>query len=265
MAHTKKVKGRGPGLIYILAALIIVGVAAARFFGFAPGAPSSNAAPDSDGARVEEQTPTNPQPSPAKMTEVLVYHTHTTENYKGKEPHERKGPGEVTAVGKALVDRLTQLGVGAVHVMTVHDLPDWNQATANAAKSVEEALRRNSGVRVVVDLHRDAVPPGEQAGYATLEADGQKYARILLIVGTSDNALAQANLKYAERLRDHLESEVPGITRGVRLMPQENNGRFHENSVTVFVGDYHENTLAEATASAGLLAEAIATLLREEG
>lgn len=265
VALAKRPKGKGPGLVYLLIALVVVGVAAAKFLGFSPGA--------QHGSRTQQEQSRDPLdpgagsvvPRPSQMTEVLIYHTHTTENYAPNPTHATDGPGDVVAVGRALVEALQARGIEAVHSLTVHDLPDWSQSSAQARPSIQDALNRHSGVRVVVDVHRDAIPERRPGGSASVEIDGEKVAKMLLVVGTSNNSRTEANIRYAERLRDRLEELAPGITRGVRVLPQQTNGDLHDNHVTVYIGDYQETTLEQARAAARWLAEAIADLLREDG
>src|SRR5690606_29168924 len=266
VALSKRPKKDGPGLIYILVALVVVAVAGARFLGFSPSRGDGPPPPRKEGY----PGPMQPEdsrvlPRPSQMTEVLIYHTHTSENSSPGEPHARGEAGDVVAVGRALVEALREQGVGAVHVLTVHDLPDWSGAVARARQSVQEAINRHNGIRAVVDLHRDALPDQGATGYASAQIDGEEVAKILLIVGTSDNSRVDANMRYAERLKERLEELAPGITRGVRVMPRATNGDLHDNHVTVYVGDYRDNTLQEAVASARWLAMAIAELLKEDG
>lgn len=203
-------------------------------------------------------------PDPSKMTEVLVYHTHATENYSPKEPFAADGPGDVVAVGEAFVEALSREGIGSVHVQTVHDLPDWSNAYARARGSLEDSLGRHNGIRAVIDIHRDGVE-SETEGYATVDIAGESVAKILLIVGSTDNPLAQQNLRFATRLQELLEEVAPGITRGVRVMARASNQDIHPNTVIAYVGDHTDNTVDEALRSAEWLAKAVAALLREDG
>lgn len=269
MARPVNTSKRGPGLLYILAALVVVAIAGARFFGFAPGGDGPHPPPRSSspegGAHPEQARPTpGVVPSPSAMTQVLIYHTHTTENYHPAPTHADRGPGDVVKVGQALVEALRELGVGAVHVTTVHDLPDWKDAGEKARQSVMQALARNDGLRVILDVHRDALPEGSGGRGVTVQVNGEEVARILLIVGTSQNPFAQGNTRFANRLKEKLEELAPGITRGVRLLAQSTHGDLHENSVTVYVGDYAENTLDQALRAARILGEAVAALLQED-
>ncbi len=267
MALSKNSKDRGPGLLYIVAAIVIVAVAGARFLGFTPGA---NVDPGRDPGGIGRQTPGDEGPDrivprPSDMTEVLVYHTHTTENYSPKGPTDNNGPGDIVTVGRALVAALKSEGVESVHVMTVHDLPRWNEAFDLARRSVQKELGRHDGVRVLIDVHRDAVPEGNGEGYATVQVGGADVARILLVVGSVDNPLAEQNVRFATMLQERLEAIAPGISRGVRLLNHDTTGDLHPNTVTAYIGDYRDNSVEEAERSARFLAQAIAQLLSEIG
>ena len=261
-------KDRGPGLLYIVAAIVVVAVAAARFLGFAPG---SDTGQPGDRTRTEQPAPDGGRrqegivPRPSDMTQVLVYHTHTTENYSPKGPTESDGPGDVVAVGRALVRALKSQGVEAVHIMTVHDLPRWNEAFSRARQSVQRELDRSDGIQVLIDVHRDAVPGESRDGFATVTVNGRPVARILLVVGSANNSRASENVRFATLLQEQLEALAPGITRGVRLLDHESTGDLHPNTVTAYVGDYRDNTLEEAERAAEFLAEAIAHVLSESG
>lgn len=257
----------GPGLLYVVAAIVVVAVAGARFLGFGPGSGVESPPAPGGGMSVPDaiHSPGGVVPQPDVMTEALVYHTHTSENYQPKAPYEADGPGDVVTVGMALVEALREEGVQSVHVMTVHDLPRWNQAVGNARASVEKELARHDGVRMLIDIHRDAVPEGNGEGYAKVEVGGESVARILLVVGSADNPLASENVRHATALQEHLERLAPGITRGVRLLDHETTGDLHPNTVTAYVGDYRDNTVEEAKRAARYLGLAIAAFLSETG
>src|SRR5690606_31840684 len=124
---------------------------------------------------------------------------------------------------------------------------------------------RHDGIQVVLDVHRDALPQGRTANLTVQGESGERYARMLFIVGTTDNPLSDRNLAYAKRLQERLEAMAPGVTRGVRVMQQATGGDLHERHLTVYVGDYAANTVGEAEASGRLLGRAVAELLREDG
>ena len=74
-------------------------------------------------------------PRPSQMTEVLIHpHPYLRKLLAQSTPRSRGQAGDVVAVGRALVEALREQGVGAVHVLTVHDLPDWSGAAREPAK-----------------------------------------------------------------------------------------------------------------------------------
>ena len=87
-------------------------------------------------------------------------------------------------------------------------------------------------------------------------------AKILFVVGDVDNPYIEQNLAFAEALRTELETLAPGICRGVKVLHNQINGDLHPRAVQVFIGDYNGNTLAEAKAATGYLAQALVRVLR---
>ncbi|MBE3597688.1 MAG: stage II sporulation protein P [Limnochordaceae bacterium] len=130
--------------------------------------------------------------------------------------------------------------------------------------TVNELLRSNPDVAAVLDVHRDALPSDYPDGYTTAEIDGQKVAKILLVVGDVSNPYADQNLAFAEALRAKLNDLYPGISRGIKVQHTALNGHVHPNSLTVFIGDYRDNTLDEARAGARMLGEALSRLFEEQ-
>src|SRR5690606_872502 len=132
-----------------------------------------------------------------------------------------------------------------------------------ARRSVQQELGRHDGIRMVLDIHRDALPEGQPPGHATSVVDGVETARVLFVVGSVDNSLAQQNVGFTRRLHEKLESIAPGVSRGVRVLQQRTNGDVDAHHVTVYVGDYRDTTVDQAVAAGRLLGRAVAELLRE--
>ena len=57
---------------------------------------------------------------------------------------------------------------------------------ANSLKTVEEILKQNSSIKIVIDLHRDApiADPQKSREITTVNIDGTIYSRFMLVVGT---------------------------------------------------------------------------------
>lgn len=254
MAIARAPERNGPGILFVLVALVVAAVLGAKYLGLNP-AEWLRSRGHSPEARPE--TPGMPATTPS----VLILHTHATENYAPK-PHHAKGePGDIVEVGAALQAALEAQGLKAVHVVKLHDYPRYGEAFANARATVTERLAQEDGIRAVVDIHRDAVA-GEEAVETTAVP---RPARILLVVGDTNNAYAAQNVAFAQKLHAALEAIQPGISRGVRVWHREYNGDLHPNYVLVYVGDYAEDTVEAAKAAAAVLAEALAQVLKQEG
>ncbi len=259
LARVRKKEKNGPGLLFILVTLVVVAVIGARFFGFYPEEQKGTESPEAPGVE-QPKTPlgTHGQRKPS----VLVFHSHATENYKPNASHRRGGEiGDIVEVGKVFVDTLEKSGVMVIHDLTVHDKPRYSDAFINSAKMVEAALGENDQIQMVLDIHRDGLQDKPE-GFTTVTVNGQEVAKILFVIGDKDNLNMKDNMAFAQSLSDALEAKYPGVTRGVRVFKSNYSGQLHPNSVMVVIGDWEGNSIEQAKASAHLLADVVATLIR---
>lgn len=274
----------GPGLLFILVALVAVAVAGARLLGFGPGmdvetvqtrvAPpaAQNPAPSSNPSG-QLQSPPGLSPAPGASSTasqaraaVIVYHAHGTENYGPAQAHAPQGrPGDVIQVGEAFSESLEARGLVAIHDTQVHDHPRWAEAFPRAAQAVGALLRQHEDVRAVIDIHRDAIAGNVGRDATTAVIGGRPVARILLVIGDQNNPYARENAAFAEALKAKMDALYPGLARGIRIQQSDYNGRLHPNSVQVFIGDQRYNTVDEAREAARLLAHVVAEVVREQG
>ena len=144
MARMRKNEKNGPGLLFILVTLVVVAVVGARFFGFYPNGDE----PEKPEQIKLEEPKAPPGPVVDTTPKVLVFHSHTSENYKPKDSHERgAGVGDIVQVGEAFVRQLQSLGVTAIHDKNIHDKPRYSDAFINSEKKVNELLAGNSQIR----------------------------------------------------------------------------------------------------------------------
>ena len=257
MARVRKKEKNGPGLLFVLVTLIVVAVVGARFFGFHPDSESDVPQPPSAEDNQLKTTPPAPQ-----IPKVLVLHSHATENYHPKDSHQHNGePGDVVAVGKVFVQALLEKGIMAVHDQTIHDRPRYSEAFINSSKIIERALSENPQIQMVLDIHSDGLQDKPE-GYTTVKVNGQDAAKILFIVGNENNPKFEENMAFAKKISDALEAKYPGVSRGVRVFKSDYSGQLHPNSVMVLIGDWQGNTIEQANASALLLADVVASLIK---
>lgn len=202
---------------------------------------------------------------------VLIVHSHGSESYKNTENYTPSSEYRtldkqynMVSVGALLAERLEEMGIGVIHDTTLHDYPSYNQSYTQSRKSVKEYLEKYPTIRLVLDLHRDAAvkADGTQIGY-TVKVDGQKAAKVMLVVGTDASGRNhpnwQENMALAVKLHAQLEKEAAGICRPISFRRQRFNQDLSTGAVIVEVGAAG-NTRQEALRAAEVLAKSIGAL-----
>lgn len=203
---------------------------------------------------------------------VLILHTHTTESYR-KTSVDYAETAEFRTLEErcnmlAIGDRVTELleagGIRVIHDRALHDYPSYTGAYSHARKAIRAALEEHPSIKLVLDIHRDAMEDkkGRQLA-ASFDLDGTSCARIMLVMGTGNagqsNPFWQTDLSLALKLTAALEQQAPGITRPIDLRKQRFNQDLAENTLLVEIGAAG-NSQEEALLAAEKLAEAILLL-----
>ena len=206
--------------------------------------------------------------------QVLILHTHTTEGYMtydagyynpGDRDRTRDHTKNVCAVGEAIRLALEQRGIVAIHDTTVHDSPQYTGAYTRSATTAQGILEQYPSIRVVLDVHRDAVMEGDAVVKPTATVAGKKAAQMMLITGTvTTDALPhphwQENLTLSARLQQALEQKYRGLMRPLNTVASRYNQHLSPGWVLVEVGA-EGNTVEEAVYAGQLLADTLADLL----
>ena len=199
---------------------------------------------------------------------VLILHTHTTESYtrNGEEYPESSAyrtldeAYNMLSIGETVAERLEAAGIRVIHDRQIHDYPSYNGSYVHSRGVTEQILAENPSIRLVLDLHRDAVEKeGKQIRPVVRNAqDGA--AQMMMVVGTDssrpNHVNWQENLALALKLQVQLQRQFPGIMRPVNLRAQRFNQDLSPGALLVEVGAAG-NTRQEALAAANELAEAI--------
>ncbi len=202
---------------------------------------------------------------------VLIVHTHATEGYLNTENYEENGDFRtldtnynMVCIGKHLAQKLEEGGIRVLHDETLHDYPSYNGAYGLSRETVQEYLQKYPSIKLVLDLHRDAIADtaGNQIGYTAATSKGTA-AKMMLVMGSDAGGLEhpywQENLSLAVKLQALLEKENPGICRPISLRTSRYNQDLFAGSVLVEMGAAG-NSRQEALVSAELLADAILSL-----
>ncbi len=204
---------------------------------------------------------------------VLIVHTHGSESYtkvKGQDYKETAAyrtldtAYNMVAVGDLLTQLLEAAGIRVIHDRQLHDYPSYNSSYSNSRKSVKQYLKEYPSIRLVLDLHRDAIELSNGSQLATkATVDGKTSAQLMFLVGTNESGNYhpdwQENLAVAAKLNVLMEQLCAGITRSSTLRAQRFNQDLGDIALLVEVGAAG-NTLEEALNAMPVLAQAIIAL-----
>ena len=205
---------------------------------------------------------------------VLILHTHGSESYTpapGEDYEETSAyrtldeSYNMISVGAMVAGLLEAAGIGVIHDRSIHDYPSYNGSYTNARGSIEEILAENPGIRLILDLHRDAAAVGDGQLDTAATVNGRGSAQLMFVVGTDDGGLHhpnwEENLSLALKLQSWLETAYPGLCRPLNLCAERFNGDTSPGALLIEVGAAG-NTRAEALVAAEALAQSIIALAR---
>ena len=197
---------------------------------------------------------------------VLIFHTHASESYTKTEQYTESSQYRtlneeynVISVGEQVAQLLEQQGICVLHDKSLHDYPSYNGSYSNSRASVEKYLQDYPSIRLVLDVHRDAMVDsmGKQIGY-TVDTEKGKAAKVMLVVGGNNTAWKE-NMSLAVKLQARLETLCPGICRPISLRKSKFNQQLSPGAILIEMGAAG-NTRQEALVAAEYVAEAVLSL-----
>lgn len=207
---------------------------------------------------------------------VLIVHTHTTESYTPSEKY-KYTPSDtdrtldkdynMVRVGEEIAKILKENGVKVYHDTTVNDYPSYNGSYNRSAANVTNAIQNDPSIKIVLDVHRDAVEGtnGEKTKYTSV-IDGKNSASVMLVAGSNLSGLShdnwQKNLNFAATLQAHIQALYPGLMRPLNFRSQRFNQQLSPGAIIVEVGT-NGNTLDEALLGAQYFAEGLADYINK--
>jgi stage II sporulation protein P len=207
--------------------------------------------------------------------QVLIVHTHATEAFnewdytyydKRNSWRTTDNSKNMVAVGEELARVLSENGIGVIHDKTQHDYPSYNGSYERSAETIKGYLSRYPTIKVVLDLHRDAIErEGGVIVKPTTVIDGQKAAQ-LMIIACCDNGQMNMprwdqNFRFAAALADAVEERYPTLTRPIFFCHRKYNQDLTTGSLLLEFGS-HASTLKEAVYTANLAGQVLAELLK---
>ena len=208
--------------------------------------------------------------------QVLIMHTHGTENYvKHKGDYYTQSDlvrtsnetQNVIGVGNRLAEVLEKGGVTVLHDKTLHDSPSYSGSYNRAAVTVQNYLKKYPSIKVVLDVHRDAIGSGDDLVKPVTEINGKQAAQVMICVGSETGSIDyfpkwQENLKLGLKLQQTMEVMYPGLARALYLSYEHSyNQDLHKGSIIIEFGT-NGNNFEEAEYSATLVGNSLVTLFK---
>lgn len=201
--------------------------------------------------------------------QILIVHTHGSEAYTmdGTDiyiPSDTYRTTDnnfnVVRVGTEIAGVLTDMGFSVIHDTSLYDHPAYSGAYDRSKEAVERYLEEYPTIKVVLDVHRDALTGADGTTYKTMAKVGEEQtAQIMLVVGSDDAGAShpewKKNLTLAIKLQQRMNEIDTTLPRPITVRTNRFNQQLTTGSVLVEVGS-HGNTLQEALAAARLFAKA---------
>ena len=199
---------------------------------------------------------------------VYIYNSHQSEAYVGNalEGYNIK-PGVMMA-SYILQDKLARQNIKAdVMEDNITDYLNLNNMTYNKSyqasrKFLEDALNKYKDYKLIIDLHRDALPKEK----STVIINNKSCGKISFVIG-EDYDTYENNLNVANILNNKIKEKYPTLTRGVLTKGGKgSNGIYNQdlnsNIILIEIGA-QENTIDEILNTIELLAPIIGEYINE--
>lgn len=210
-----------------------------------------------------------------KKPQVLIMHTHTTESFmlEERDYYTEKDKSRTTdekynnvKLGEIVAKKLNDSGIVTLHDKTTHDYPEYNGSYTRSAATVKKYLKEYPSIKIVIDMHRDAVTSGQNDKVKLVtEINQKKAAQIMLVMGSQSGSITnhpnwKENLKLAVKLQQTLEVKYPTLARSILFCSRNYNQSLTTGSMLIEIGT-DANTIEEVSYSAELLGNALTELL----
>ena len=207
---------------------------------------------------------------------VLVIHTHGSEAFlpAGDDLYEESDPSRtedtkynVVRVGDELTEALEARGISVVHDRSLYDYPSYSGSYSRSLEAIENYLEEYPSIKIVIDLHRDALVASDGTTYKTVaQIEGQMCSQVMLVMGSNASGLQhnnwRENLKLALRLQHSMNERYPTLARPICLSRNRYNQHATTGSLLLEVG-CNGNTLQEALTAIHLFADVAGSVILE--
>ena len=164
----------------------------------------------------------------------------------------------IVHVGDVLANTLASAGLQVLHDRTIYDYPSYTGSYNRSGAAVQEYLNQYPSLRIVIDLHRDALCSDSVVYKTVAELPDAACSQVMLLVGTNASGLYhpywEENLRLAVYLQDAVNAAHPTLMRPITLVNERYNQHLTRGSLIIEVGS-SGNTLQEAIRAVRLFGE----------
>ncbi|MBE6062761.1 MAG: stage II sporulation protein P [Clostridium butyricum] len=191
--------------------------------------------------------------------EVLIYHTHTNENYDGNTPDSYNEQTNVVGAGDVLERELQDnYGISVIHDKTDH-CRSYNDSYKRSNETVCNYLKKYGDFKMIIDFHRDSV---DDKSATTTEIYGMNAAKIMF-VNAKNSTRYLKNKELTDKVYNKTLELFPGLVRKITTYNRGKNAfnqSLSDGCILFEVGS-HTNTPEEAKVTAQCMARVIAEII----
>jgi stage II sporulation protein P len=235
----------------------------------ANGVPTSDILEGSEIANIEDPARLEIE---KKQPSILLFHTHSTEAYapySNNNYHSLNDKENLIQVGNIMTDVLeSKYKFNVIHDVTKHDRYSYADSYINSQKTIISQLEKNKSIKVVLDVHRDAMEAKTERDAKnikdeyTASINGKNAAKVMLVIGGGNKNYAELQ-KFAVYIQKKMDKLYPGLFYKIVTKPgKKYNQYYRDHSMLIEVG-CTLNTDKEASYSAELMGHVIGEVLKD--
>ena len=159
-------------------------------------------------------------------------------------------------------------GLNTLHDETLNDYPSYTGSYANSRAVVQQYLSQYPSIKIVLDVHRDAIETENGSRMAPVcTVNGRQAAQVMIICGCDNGTTVslpnyRLNLRFAAAWETAMEGLYPGFTRPVLFSYRFYNQDLTPGSLLIEIGG-HGNNLNEALYAGQLAANGLISALKQ--
>lgn len=200
--------------------------------------------------------PSLKKPLDNSKTEVLIFHTHTTENYAEAGKDTTDSDFNVVGVGDVLAKELEEgYGISVIHDKTNHSV-SYNDSYTRSNETLKSYLNKYGDFKLIIDLHRDSVANKDAV---TVNLNNQNLAKMMFVTAENSSRY-DANKALVDKLYNTANTLFPGLIRNTYVYEYgatSVNYSLSDNFVLMEVGS-NINAAQEAKLTAKYIARIVA-------